>query len=128
MIAFGELYGPGVQDLDYGIPAGAIGWRLFDITVNGSYLSWPDVITRCLSCGVQMVPVLYTGPFSSELVDELTCGPTTVAGDVQSKFKGREGVVITPVVEEFCHIGRLILKSVSADYLDRKGAEDYGEI
>jgi RNA ligase (TIGR02306 family) len=128
VILFGELYGPGIQDMDYGIPAGEIGWRCYDCSVNGQYLSWPDLITRCLACGVPIVPVLYTGPFCPELVDDLTYGPTTVAEAVKSKFKGREGVVITPVLEECCCIGRLILKSVSADYLDRKGGEDNGEI
>jgi len=38
VILFGELYGPGVQDLDYAVPAGEIGWRLFDCSVNGRYL------------------------------------------------------------------------------------------
>ena len=45
---------------------------------------------------------------------------------ITSAFKGREGCVITPLVEQFYAPtgGRLILKSVSADYLDRKGAQD----
>jgi len=45
---------------------------------------------------------------------------------IQCAFKGREGCVITPQVEQFYAPtgGRLILKSVSADYLDRKGAQD----
>jgi RNA ligase (TIGR02306 family) len=128
MILFGELYGSGVQDLDYGIPAGSISWRLYDISVNGRYLDWPAVHALCTRYDVPTVPLLYEGPFCPELVDDLTYGPTTVASDVKSKFKGREGIVITPLVEECCHIGRLILKSVSADYLDRKNAEDNGEI
>lgn len=130
VILFGELYGPGVQDLDYGVPAGAIGWRLFDISVNGRYLDWPLVKAFCADFNVPTVPVLYEGPFCPELVDDLTYGTTAMASatEVKSKFKGREGVVITPLVEEACCIGRLILKSVSADYLDRKGAEDNGEI
>ena len=36
--------------------------------------------------------------------------------------------MITPLVEQQAHIGRVILKNVSADYLDRKGATDEGEI
>ena len=39
-----------------------------------------------------------------------------------------EGIVITPLTEQCCHIGRLILRNVSADYLDRKGAKDEGEM
>jgi len=128
VIIFGELFGPGVQDLDYGIPAGEIGWRVFDISVNGTYLGRSDLILLCLAFGVQTVPVLYTGPFVPELVEQFTYGPTAVAGDVKAKFKGREGIVITPLTEQCCHIGRLILKNVSADYLDRKGAKDEGEM
>ena len=129
VILFGELYGPGVQDLSYGIPAGEIGWRLFDIMVNGRFLDWPLIKLHCgLSYDIETVPLLYEGPFSSDLVEQFTYGPTTVIGEIKSKFKGREGIVITPLVEQWCHIGRLILKNVSADYLDRKGAEDNGEI
>ena len=128
VIIFGELFGPGVQDLDYGVPAGEIGWPVFDISVNGTYLGRSDLILLCLAFGVQTVPVLYTGPFAPELVEQFTYGPTAVAGDVKAKFKGREGIVITPLTEQCCHIGRLILKNVSADYLDRKGAKDEGEM
>lgn len=130
IILFGELYGPGVQDLDYGIPAGDIGWRMFDITANGEYLDWGLIAFLSMHYDVPTVPLLYSGPFKRELIDELTCGPTTVVSgtEIKSKFKGREGIVITPLVEETCSIGRLILKSVSADYLDRKGAEDNGDI
>jgi RNA ligase (TIGR02306 family) len=130
VILFGELYGPGVQDLDYGVPAGEIGWRLFDISFNGRYLDWSIVKDCCREYGIEMVPLLYEGSFDSALVDALTYGPTTVADEssVRAKFKGREGIVITPLIEEACCIGRLILKSVSADYLDRKGAEDNGEV
>jgi hypothetical protein len=37
-----------------------------------------------------------------------------------------EGIVVTPVKERFSDVlaGRCILKSVSADYLDRKDAQD----
>ncbi|MEN6367648.1 MAG: RNA ligase family protein [Thermoguttaceae bacterium] len=130
VIFFGELYGPGVQDLDYGIPAGDIGWRLFDISVNGRYLNWGLVRFYCSQYGVETVPLLYEGPFAPELVDELTYGPTNVTAteNIKSQFKGREGIVITPLEETACCIGRLILKSVSADYLDRKGAEDNGDV
>jgi RNA ligase (TIGR02306 family) len=130
VIVFGELYGPGVQDLDYGIAAGEIGWRVFDISVNGTYLGRSDLTLLCGAFGVELVPTLYCGPFSPDLIEQLTYGPTTVAGEssIKAKFKGREGIVITPLVEQQCHIGRLILKNVSADYLDRKGAKDESEL
>lgn len=129
VILFGELFGPGVQDLDYGVPAGEIGWRCYDISINGRYLGWAQLVVYCLAHGVPTVPVIYTGPFSVSLVDVLTNGPTAM-GEVNSKFKGREGIVITPLNETYSDElhGRLILKSVSADYRDRKGAKDEGEL
>jgi len=58
-------------------------------------------------------------------VEHFTCGPSTFDG-IKSKFKGREGIVITPLIETWseCLQGRAILKHVSADYLNRKGAQD----
>ena len=132
VILFGELFGPGVQDLDYGIAVGEIGWRCYDISINGRYIDYAELVVNCLSHGVQLVPVLYVGQFSAASVEELTNGPTTVVDSttVKSKFQGREGVVITPLKEVYSDYlgGRLILKSVSADYRDRKGAKDEGEI
>jgi hypothetical protein len=79
----------------------------------------------CDKYSVPTVPLLYTGPFSLEGVERLTYGPTTFP-NVKSSFKGREGVVVTPLQEQFSkHLGgRMILKSVSADYRDRKNATD----
>lgn len=132
VIIFGELYGPGVQDMDYGVPAGEIGWRVYDISVNGRYLGWVEVSNLCCLFKVETVPVLYTGPFDPDRLDEWTNGPTTVAAAeaLKTKFKGREGCVITPLIETHSDYlgGRLILKSVSADYRDRKGASDEGEL
>jgi RNA ligase (TIGR02306 family) len=128
VILYGEIYGPGIQDMDYGITEG-LGYRVFDITVDGRYLDWADVRDICQLFGVWTVPCLYEGPFSPEIVEHYTDGSTTAAiGEVRSKFKGREGVVVTPLKESFTPVlgGRTIVKSVSADYLDRKGAKDNG--
>ena len=125
VIVFGEIYGAGIQDMDYGITDG---YRVFDISVNGKYLDWEAVKTACAECGVATVPVLYEGPFSKDLVKQFTYGRTTLAepNKIKSSFKDREGCVITPQIEQpYAPTGgRLILKSVSADYLDRKGAQD----
>ncbi len=125
VIVFGEIYGVGIQDLDYGTKEG---YRVFDISVNGKYLDWADVERVCREFGVETVPLLYVGPYSKELVKQYTYGPTTLAWpqDIQSKFKDREGCVITSLVEQFYAPtgGRMILKSVSVDYLDRKDAQD----
>ncbi len=124
VILFGEVFGPGVQDMDYGVEETS--FRVFDISVDRRYLDWAELLMLCVEYGVQMVPVLYIGPFSKAVLDEYTNGPTEMPGEPKSKFKGREGVVVTPLLEQFSRVlgGRMILKSVSADYLDRKGAQD----
>jgi RNA ligase (TIGR02306 family) len=131
IVVFGELYGPGIQDMDYGIPAGDVGFRVFDITHDGDYLDWDIVKAMCHNNDVELAPLLYQGPFSHKMVEALTDGPTTLISPegIKSKFKGREGIVITPVVEAYSDVlrGRMILKSKSADYLDRKNAQDNGE-
>ncbi len=133
VIVFGEIFGSGVQDMDYGAH-GDDGYRVFDISVNGEYLNWPDVVAFCHKHGLRTVPVIYEGPWVciKEVLDDYACGLTSV-GAPERKFKGREGIVIKPVKERLTgKIGgersarRAILKYISADYLDRKGAQDNG--
>jgi RNA ligase (TIGR02306 family) len=122
VIVFGEIYGAGVQAMDYGTGMGR-GYRVFDISVNGEYLDWGDVFTFCELFDIDTVPVLYTGTFTYELIDRFIDGPTTMADtdDIRCKFKGREGIVITPLIEQPAggrRGTRLILKAVSADYYE----------
>jgi RNA ligase (TIGR02306 family) len=126
VIVYGEIFGPGIQDLDYGQAFQA--FRVFDISIAGEYLDWRDLTNVCRSFDVQTVPLLYVGPYSAAKVELLTYGVTRVAcgEDIRSKFKDREGCVVTPLQEQFSEVlcGRMIVKSVSADYRDRKGAKD----
>lgn len=124
VIIYGEIYGPGIQDLDYGILQGQVGFRVFDISVDGIYLNYQKFEVFCRANNVETVPLLYLGPFQPGMLQEWTNGESHLEG--RSKFKGREGCVITPLEETYSTelSGRLILKSVSADYLDRKKAQD----
>ena len=131
VIVYGEIFGSSVQDMDYGAE-GDDGYRVFDIKVNGRYLSWGNVEAFCRQYEVLTVPVLYRGPWTcvEHVLDEMARGQTSV-GEPKRKFKGREGLVIKSTVERVSNkIGgsfnphRAILKYVSADYLDRKGAQD----
>lgn len=120
MIFYGEIYGLGVQDLDYGtLPSYAI----FDILYNGQFLAPLATLQVCSKFGIPHVPVLYVGPFSQNVIDDFTNGPSHLR---RSKhFDGREGIVIKPVVPMYHGtLGRVILKSVSADYYARK-EQDY---
>lgn len=126
VVVFGEIFGPGIQDMQYGRPGHD--FRVFDISVDGLYLDYWNMISVCDTHGLLVVPQLSAGDFSLELVKVHTYGPSTFDG-ITDKFKDREGCVIRPVVEAHSDIlgGRLVLKSVSADYLDRKGGTDVGE-
>ncbi len=124
VIIFGEIFGQGVQDMTYGVDGKA--FRVFDISVDGKYLDWEDVQEACHYFNVPTVPLLYVGPYDRwNIVEPLTYGPTTF-DNVKCSFKDREGCVITPLKEMYSPElnGRAILKSVSADYRNRKNPTD----
>ena len=123
----GELYGSGVQDLHYGATGGSIGFRVFDIYLgtrtHGRYLWDEELDAACAALRLERVPVLYRGPFSKEKMLELTDGRETISGAAKHI---REGVVVCPTVErKDPRLGRVKLKSVSADYLTRKGGTEH---
>lgn len=127
VVIFGERIGQGVQDLDYGFSQPVL--RVFDIMIDGQYQSWDLIKQWCDIYEIETVPLLYEGTFSWCLVDNMTDGGSTVQNPsvYQSKFKGREGIVITPLEEQHSEIlnGRLIAKSVSVDYEERRGGTEY---
>lgn len=115
---YGELLG--VQDLRYGFVNGRLGLRWFDVALEGAYQDYDgDTHRLLLARGLERVPVLYQGPFSEAVLAEHTDGTTVLeAGHV------REGVVVRPAAERYdidANLGRVILKSISGDYLTRKG-------
>lgn len=125
----GEVYGAGVQDLHYGVEAGQgeIGFRMFDIFIRSDsqddYVDEDGLALYSSLLGIERAPVLYQGPYSREIVLELTDGNETVSGE---ETNIREGVVIKPAVERRDPtIGRVILKSVSEAYLTRRDGTEY---
>jgi len=128
VVVFGELHGYGVQDMQYGHAINQKSFAVFDITINGRYLDFFYMHSLCERYGVLTVPMLFDGcvPFEKDRVEELTEGATALCkSEYAGKFKGREGVVIRPVQEAWDkNVGRKILKSVSFEYLNRKGGTD----
>lgn len=115
----GETFGKGVQDLGYGLDKPS--FRVFDCYVGapgqGTYLDHNVLKLLCREILVDMVPVLYEGPFSKEMLFEHTNGLDTING-----AHIREGIVIKPIHERrYSDLGRVILKSISEDYYLRKG-------
>lgn len=128
----GEVYGKGVQDLSYGTQTPHV--RFFDLhfgdqnQVNENIHEFGyasvDLLNGVLyKLNVDSVPHLYRGPFSENVMEQFTNGYESVSG---SQFNIREGIVIKPVHETYdAVLGREILKSVSEDYLLRRGGTEY---
>lgn len=119
----GEVFGKGVQDLNYGVINPT--FRLFDVYIgdpgSGRYMNANELEAFAARYDVLHVPVFHTGPFSKEVVEQFTSGQTVLGAD-----HIREGIVIKPAQERYNNdIGRVIAKSVSDDYLTRKGGTEY---
>lgn len=114
----GEIYGPGVQSMHYDRQGRDPGFRVFDCYLGspqlGEYLD-PEDLLNLINPRFAMPPVVYRGPFSVEAMLEATDGRSLIGDHM------REGVVIRPMIERrHDELGRVILKSVSGDYLTRR--------
>jgi hypothetical protein len=131
IVLFGERYGSGVQDMAYGFENGRFGFRVFDYTVNGQYVDFEYKQSAFAHYGVEMVPVLYRGPFDFAKVEALSEGPTTICEvNKAGKFTGREGVVVLSVAEKKSVtpekvFERTQLKCINFAYLSRKDGTEY---
>ncbi len=112
-VLYGEAYGR-VPDMRYSVPAGQVAFRAFDIaTDNGR--TWMDAaaFVEALT-DEQRVPLLYRGPYSQELMEQLAVGDSRLAKHLA------EGIVIKPAKERSDpHSGRVSLKLVSNRYLEK---------
>lgn len=121
--AFGEIYGPMIQDLTYGQEAPS--FALFDI-----YLGVPGKgrwLDRAEFAGIAgeiapTAPILYSGVLQGGIIRQLASGPT-IAGNMAHL---REGVVVRPIREQIHpRIGRAILKYISPEYLTRANGTEF---
>lgn len=111
----GEIYGKGIQNLDYGTEEM---FRAFDIQdfKTRQYWSYADFANWCDVHACPRVPVLYGGPWSL-MPPGLEEGKTTLGGD-----HVREGFVVKPVLERTASgLGRCIVKVIGEGYRLRKG-------
>lgn len=115
---FGESYGGGVQDLDYGVPRGEPGYFAFDLSLNGRYLDYEEFRRTTAERGIPTLAPIFRGPFGPDCLAH-AAGKETLSG---KGLHVREGIVIRPVKERHDpELGRVILKKISADYLLREG-------
>jgi RNA ligase (TIGR02306 family) len=117
----GETYGIGTkQDLNYGAH---LAFRAFDLmSAQSGHLeavSFATAHALTAAAGIDWVPLLYRGPLSGTALQATSSGPETVSG---RQVHLREGVVVRPEIERrHPQLGRVILKSLSPQYLLRKG-------
>jgi RNA ligase (TIGR02306 family) len=108
---YGEVYGA-VQDLKYGCGQNEIKFAAFDLMRGNQWLGIDEVLA--VRGQLPWVPVIYEGPYDEQLMRELAGGKSLIADHI------REGVVIRPWVERTDpHIGRVCLKLVSDEYLEK---------
>jgi RNA ligase (TIGR02306 family) len=126
VILYGEVFGRSVQSLSYGFEKGKLGYRAFDLSLNGKYVNDDEFRRHCERFGVPTVPVLYRGPFSLEKINALADGKTTIDGADHI----REGCVVKPIVERTDpKIGRVILKFIGTEYqLSKKDGDDSTDV
>jgi RNA ligase (TIGR02306 family) len=112
IVLFGEVYGTIQKGFAYDAP-GTIGFRAFDLFIDGNYASYDHFYHLCGKHGVPTVPLIFAGGFHLPTIKMLSEGKTTIseAGHI------REGVVVRPVVERRDRrVGRVLLKYVSDTY------------
>lgn len=119
-IFYGEVYGKGVQDLEYGCDG--LELAVFDIRgMDGKYVDYPALKPVCHAFGLPTVPEMYVGEFSEEVLKSCTEGNSWICTN-----QIREGCVVKPVMEvNHPRIGRKILKSINPEYLARKNRTEF---
>lgn len=124
VILYGELYGPGIQALTYGVEPGKVGYVAFDLLIDGKFVEHEAFEAACRLFGIPMAPVLAVGDGTFEEFCEMAEGDTMLGGGPHM----REGVVIKTLREP-----RVVAKLISDSYLTGKGdgfedlASDAGE-
>jgi RNA ligase (TIGR02306 family) len=128
LVFYGEIYGSSIQKgYTYGCVEGERKLVMFDILCTepgirtgeareqfvAGFCDHHAVESVCEDLGLDVVPVLYKGPFNVQGVKELTKGNSVMV----PTQKIIEGVVVRPIREEKCHMGRKVLKLISDDYL-----------
>lgn len=123
VVIFGEVFGSKIQNLNYG-HTGQLGFRAFDIMVDGKYLDWQAFVELTEKFDIDRVPTLHVGAFDLKEIRAHSFGKTMLQDD-----HIREGVVVKPLLERTDpKIGRVILKYISDDYLLSKGISDSQDV
>jgi ATP-dependent RNA circularization protein (DNA/RNA ligase family) len=115
---FGEVYGPKIQDLDYGRKV--VDLIFFDVkdTRDNTYLDYYQFDWLMQKENLPTVPVLYIGEFNKQAIIGYANSNSVIAS-VYGKEQIAEGVVVKTTKEQTCRIGRKLLKYINPEYLVR---------
>jgi RNA ligase (TIGR02306 family) len=114
---YGEIFGGSVQDLKYGTNSPE--FRVFDVQIGKQFLTRRDAEIVCRELELEMLPVLYSGPFDLDAIVKVRDGKTMIGGD-----NIREGVVVTCADGGYhSSHGRKICKFISPAYLTRSNKD-----
>jgi RNA ligase (TIGR02306 family) len=123
VIFFGEIIGAGIQKgYDYFIPKDDPELRIFDIKVDGEWLSWNHIKAICGWHDLPVVEEVYRGPWSVEL--KSLAQAVDVYGD---KKYNREGIVVKDAEEKKNnpYHRRTIVKVINPVYASDKKNTEY---
>lgn len=120
VVLYGEIYGPKVQDLTYGVKTPQL--IFYDVMLGDTQIFFPAEQSEELihAMGLQFVPVLWEDSWEEEC-KSLASGSSVLA--LWNKTEQiKEGIVIRPQREKFSPElgGRLILKLCGEQYYLRK--------
>lgn len=122
-----ELIGPGVQKgYDYGLKEHHI--VIFDVRVvqeDGTqrWFNPEEVEAFAKERGFDFVPVLYVGPFSKEVLEKHTSGPS-----VYFTKEIREGCVVKSRYKYDVEQNKQAFKSINPDYLNTDPSDNHQEL
>ena len=123
-VIYGEIVGDGIQHgYGYGCRPNEIDFYAYDLMVNDKWVDVVNFIDNCKIRNIPIVPFLYIGPYSKEIVDTFTTGASMLCPTGQPI---REGCVIKPLEEKINpYVGRKVLKSINSEYLLLKNGTDF---
>lgn len=124
VIIFGEVYGRAIQKkFNYGA-IDKLGYRAFDLIIDGRYLGVDEFRQVCSDYGVEMMPEVYRGPYDIETIRKLAEGKTQIGGD-----HIKEGLVVKSLSDRVdSRLGRLCFKYVSDTFIANKDGADFKDV
>ncbi len=121
-VVYGEIFASGGQKkYTYGCCEGERKLVIFDVKVNGHWLSYDEMVDFCTLKGLEPVLAIYRGKYDLDKIKEICSGNSKMF----PKQKIIEGGVISSVQEEYCFLKRKKLKLINDKYLEQKNLTEF---